>query len=551
MPRAPRLVLIEPAGSRREVEVSTTPFKMGRQAENDLTLRDSRISRQHAQIVIENGKYFLEDLGSRHGTFVNGKQVTRHELRAQDAIEFGVPDSFRLVYGGEESTLGDLLERVENPAPATSSSRELYHLGVLLEVARALHGSLSLEDVLTSVVDAAIQVTHTERGVLLLRSKDGQLEVSVARDAGRGTLHSGDVEISSSVLKQVCNSRRELIVGDVEGDADVRQQASVVRLALHTVVAIPLERRPMVQSLDSTVFAQQPELLGVLYLDSHAPSTAFSELDRQVLRSLAAEAATVVEYARLFAASRAQERLQHELEIASEIQQRMLPKTFPKGRYADVTGRNIACQSVGGDCYDVFELPDDRYGFVVGDVAGKGISASLLASVLQGVFAATAALGAPLKEVTTRVNRFLCERSGDERFATLFYCVLSPDGALEYVNAGHVTPLIRRPSGELVALASENFPLGMFDFAEYQTGNAKLGPGDFLVIYTDGISEASNPRGDLFEESRLRTVVQKFSGHTVEELLEAIQAEVRAFTENAPQADDITLVIVQYRGQTS
>src|SRR5713101_2287212 len=268
MARAPRLVLIEPTGARREVEITSTPFRIGRQAGNELTLRDSRISRQQAQVLIDNGNYVLEDMGSRHGTFVNGQKVTRKELRPKDVVDFGMSDSYRMIYVGDEATLEELIERVETPVPEETGSRELYHLGVLLEVARTLGtGGLSLEDVLTAVVDAAIQLTRTERGVLLLRNEDGKLETAVARNAQRGTLDAKQIQISQGVLRRVVNTRRELIVSDTGDDASMNQQASVVRLELHTVVAIPLEKLNVVAALDVTVTAREAELLGVLYLD--------------------------------------------------------------------------------------------------------------------------------------------------------------------------------------------------------------------------------------------------------------------------------------------
>ncbi|MGA9570216.1 MAG: FHA domain-containing protein, partial [Candidatus Acidiferrales bacterium] len=157
MPRAARLVVIEPNGVRREVAITTTPFRIGRQAGNELTLRDSRISREQAQILSVNGAMVLEDMGSRHGTFVNGQKVIKHELQPKDQVDFGMADSYKLEFLGEGATIEELVERVEAPAPTHSGSRELYHLGVLLEVARTLGTGLSLEDVLTAVVDAAIQ----------------------------------------------------------------------------------------------------------------------------------------------------------------------------------------------------------------------------------------------------------------------------------------------------------------------------------------------------------------------------------------------------------
>jgi len=551
MPKAPRLVVIEPSGVRREVPLSASPFRIGRQAGNELTLRDSRISRQQAQIIAVNGAWVLEDLGSRHGTYVNGEKVLRHELQPKDKIDFGMADSYRLLYVGEGATLEELVERVEAPAPQHAGSRELYHLGVLLEVARTMGTGLSLEDVLTAVLDAAIQVTRTERGVLLLANAPGaELQMVVARDAQRGTLRPDQLQVSQSVVKRVVNTRRELIVSDTE-DATAAMTAgeSVARLELHTVVAIPIDKLPVIETLDATISTRQGELLGVLYMDSHVPSSAFTELDREVLRTLAREAATVIENARLFAAARAKARLDHEIEIASGIQKTLLPKSLPKLPDVEVAGSTLSCHSVGGDCFDVIELGGGRHGFFVGDVSGKGISAALLATLLQGVFFTTAAMDISLPGVFSRVNQYLCERSGEDRYATVFYGILDKKGRFEYVNAGHVPPLLKRKTGELEGLGSANFPVGMFTEAEYQSARVTLEPDEYLVIYTDGVSEAANPRNELFEEGRLRRILEDFKGNNVEELGDAIREGMRVWTEGAAQSDDITILVVQYKGE--
>jgi phosphoserine phosphatase RsbU/P len=552
MPRAPRLVVIEPNGVRREMALTSSPFRIGRQAGNELTLRDSRISRQQAQILSENGSWILEDLGSRHGTFVNGEKVLRHELQPKDKIDFGMSDSYRLVFIGEGATIEELVERVEAPAPTQAGSRELYHLGVLLEVARTLGTGLSLEDVLTAVVDAAIQVTRTERGVLLTAGAPGEeLQMVVARDAQRSTLRPDQLRVSQSVVKRVATTRRELIVSDTGDDAGgMSQTESVARLELHTVVAIPIDKLPVIETLDATISTRQGELLGVLYLDSHAPSSAFSELDREVLRTLAREAATVIENARLFAAARAKDKLDHEIEIASGIQRTLLPKSLPDLPELAVSGSTLSCHSVGGDCFDVISLGGGRFGFFVGDVSGKGISAALLATLLQGVFFTTAAMDISLPGVFSRVNQYLCERSGEDRYATVFYGVLDKQGRFEYVNAGHVPPLLRRKSGQLEGLGSANFPVGMFSEAEYQSSRIQLEAGDYLVIYTDGVSEAQNTRSELFEEARLRHIMEDFSGQSVQEMGDVIREGMRAFTEGAAQSDDITILVVQYKGKS-
>lgn len=531
------------------MELPSTPLRIGRQADCDLVLRDGRISRQHAQITQESGKFYLEDLGSRHGTFVNQQKVTKQELHPSDTIEFGFANSFQLIFGGEEKKIEDLLERVDSPPPSSASSRELYHLGVLLEAAGAIYGHMLLEDMLAAVVDAAIRVTGADRGVLLLAEEvSGELQPSVARESGQRTLPHSEVRVSTSVLKQVAETRRELVVADIGEEQALREQASIVGEALRTLLAIPLERQPTIRSGDSTVVASRPGLLGVLYLDSRRPLTAFSELDRQVLRSLAAEAATVVENARLFAEGRERERLERELEIASDIQQQLLPKALPKEPHLLAVGKTVACRAVGGDCYDVVDLPGGACGFVVADVAGKGMPAALLASMLMGSFCATASGSLPLSELAKRVNHRVCDRTDESSYATLFYAIVQPNGAVEYTNAGHVPAFLRRQSGDLVALEAQNFPIGMFDFAEFSSGTAQMEPGDFLVMYSDGVTEAANPAGELYGEDRLREVLKAFHGAEAQQLLDEILVAVRAFTSGYAQADDITVVVLQYFG---
>src|SRR6202021_3140572 len=224
-----------------------------------------------------------------------------------------------------------------------SGSRELYRLGVVVEVARKLGTGLSLEDVLTAVVDAAIQVTRTERGVLLLANEGQELQMIVARDAQRGTLRPDQLQVSQSVVKRGAQTRRELIVSDTGEDGGMSQQESVARLELHTIIAIPVDKLPVIETLDATISTRPGQLLGVLYLDSHVPSSAFSDLDREVLRTLAREAATVVENARLFASSRAKQRLDHEIEIASQIQKHLLPKELADLPDVAGAGPTLSC----------------------------------------------------------------------------------------------------------------------------------------------------------------------------------------------------------------
>jgi len=548
MPKPPVLILVEPTGTRRDIHLLRTPFTLGRQSGNDIILHDLRISRQQAQIVQEGDRYFLEDLRSRHGTFLNGERTTRCELRHNDKIDFGLADSYSVIFCSEEAALDDFIKRVVPAAPA--ASRELYHLGLLLEVARVLHAGLVLEDVLAAVVDAALEVTHAERGVLLLRQDSGELAPGVARDNQRRTLRSAGLEVSQSVLEQVKNTCREVMLSDEAAAEALERQASIARLQLHTILAMPLLSVPAVATLDTTVLRAPAELLGILYLDSRQV-TGLSELDREVVRSLAREAGTVIENARLFAAAREKEKLEGQLAVAREIQRGLLPKQLPAGGYFEVAGINLTSEAVGGDVFDVIPLPEDRYGFVLADVVGKGISGALLAATLQGVAASIAAFDLPPEAIAARINRYLVERTAEDKFATWFFGVLSPDGKFRYVNAAHPAPLWLRSSGEVAPLPTSNLPLGLFTDVEFASDRVQLQPGDSLLLFSDGLTEAADPDGQLFGDEQVHSMLPGLRALPLELMQEAILQRVGEFVRGASQADDLTLLILRYLGKKS
>jgi serine phosphatase RsbU (regulator of sigma subunit) len=556
MPKPATLILVEPTGTQREIHLLQTPFTLGRQSGNDLILHDGRISRQQAQIVQEGDRYFLEDLNSRHGTYVNGERITRCELRHNDRINFGLADSYSVIFLSEEVALDELIRRVDQAGPA--ASKELYHLGLLLEVARVLHAGLVLEDVLAAVLDAALEVTHAERGVLLLRRGSGELAPAVARDNQRRTLRSVGLEVSQSVLQQVRETRREVILTQeagaeafepaAAGASPAAGGASISRLQLRTVLAMPLLSVPPVPALDTTVLSQPAELLGVLYLDSRQV-TGLSDLDRQVVRSLAREVGNVIENARLLAAAREKEKLEGQLAVAREIQRGLLPKELPSGGYFEVAGVNLTSEAVGGDVFDVIRLPEDRYGFVLADVVGKGISAALLAATLQGIQASISAFDLAPETMATRINLYLAERSAEDKFATWFFGVLSPDGKFRYVNAAHPAPLWLHNSGEVTALPTANLPLGLFADAEFASDRIQLLPGDALLLFSDGLTEAADPEGQLFGDERVNALLTSLRGLSPTQMQEAVLQAVDAFVHGASQADDLTLLIVRYVGR--
>ncbi len=542
--KLPRLILVEPNGARREIALAQTPFSIGRRPDSDLPLRDNRISRQHALIQAENSRYLIEDCHSRYGTFVNGERVEAgRELRNNDRIDFGIPDSYALIFVSEEESLQALLNRVDTPASPDTISRELCNLSLFLEVGRSLHAGLALEDVLATVVDACLNVTGTERGFLLLRNEQGQLELQVGRDRKQRALTRDDFDLSHAAIRQALEQAQDVIVTDTR--ADTRRAA--VAPALATVICLPLQRSRAVGSLASTVAGTARDVLGVLYLDSRQLSRPISKTERQIMRLLALEAASVVENARLFIAARAKEHLDQELAIARAIQQGLLPRGPKQYDFFQMACLNIPCSAVGGDYYDLIELPERRFVFVIADVSGKGISAALLSASLQGALAAGLEWGQPMAAVASHLNRYLYQHTEISTFATFFCGVLSADGRFEYVNAGHC-PALWLTAERIEMLPAKNVPLGLLEQSEYAATEIRLRPHDVLVLYTDGMVEAPNPLGELYGLARLKKVLSACRAGSSEQLVAAVFDDVREFTQNTLPGDDVSLLIARYEG---
>ncbi|HYM10735.1 MAG TPA: SpoIIE family protein phosphatase [Bryobacterales bacterium] len=543
----PFLAVVEPNGKRQLVKISKSPFQIGRLAECEVSLRDSRISRQHAQIVSEDESYFLEDLNSRHGTFVNGKKVARQKLSPNDRIDFGIEDSYHLIFTFETGDTDRLLAQLD-AVPATHATGNLAKLRAVLEVARALESSMSLEDVLGAVVDAALVVTGAERGFLLLHSGEGTpLEMRVARDKNGRPLDESDLRVPRGVIQRALHSRRDLLSMNFD-PSEMNTEKSIVDLELRSVVCVPLVRIRIGHQHETSQLSTKNDTLGVLYMDSRLGSADLSAGNRELLQSLAIETSTVLENARLMSQERDKRRMEQELAIAREIQRSLLPSRLPEQGWFRAAGSSQACFQVGGDYYDVMELSDTLWGAVLADVSGKGVSAALLTSLLQGAFFATAGHQSQLSEIMSRVNRYVCERSQTRNYATVFYCTVDHDGATRWINAGHCPPLVVHANGKIETLPASGCPVGLFPAAPFGQEETRLSPGDKLVIYSDGVTEAENSSGHQFGEDALLALVKK---HTVDEaaqLHQAIIDEVAIFTAGAPQNDDVTLVVLEYRG---
>jgi len=546
------LVVVDPNGRRSRISLHPFPFRIGRSPDNHLVLRDSRISRNHAQIAKEDGHCVLQDLGSRHGVWVNGERVEKvRVLHGSERIEFGVPDGYQLHF----SRTGDEIQKlIAKPiAPESGITRgataNLEKLRAVLEVARSLQSSFSADDVLNSVVDATLAVTGAERGFLLLFDEKRELQVRSARARGGKDLDLNDLRVPRKLIQHALETRRDLFSMSFDPAAlDERSPNNTIAdLELRSVACVPLVRVNLSGSAKTQMAGTARLSAGVLYMDSRLNAVDLAGGNRELLQTLAIEASTVLENARLLEEERLKQRIEEELEVARRIQQSLLPRRLPETGWFRVCGASVPSHEVGGDYFDVAESSGNQWSLVIADVAGKGVSSALLASFLQGAFL-SAAGGQNIPDVLSRINTFLADRAENGKYATIFFASLCRDGKLTYSNAGHCAPMLVRKGRKIESLATTAMPVGLVPGAPFGLDERSLCPGDKLVLYTDGVTEAQNDAGDFFGKNRLRDALNEAQPLDCASMYDAVQQSLRDFTGGAEQSDDITLVIAEYAG---
>jgi sigma-B regulation protein RsbU (phosphoserine phosphatase) len=524
---------------QRIVPINKDLLCIGRRTESDLRLVGSDVSREHAEIVKANGDWVLRDKGSRYGTYVNGEAITEHKLAHGDRVQFGRASGADVVF-----LTGDGPAHTDRSH--ASAVNDLRQLAALLEGLRALGSGRVLDEVLAMVLDAAIDVAGAERGFIMLAGADDKtLEMKLARAKGRITMPGSTFGTSRKIPEEVFKTGELKIVADLlDGDlANVHM--GTVALGIRHVASIPLRAVRFIDRADQ----KEPEAknIGVLYLDSREKGSLLAPHTRTALDTLATEAGVAIENARLYRETLEKARIEHELKIAAEIQRALLPEGNHSGAFFDAAGMSVQARSIGGDFFDMQDNSDGSFGFLCGDVAGKGPAAALLTSKILGIFSAFAAVGDTPEELVDHINKVLTRRAIDARYATLLYGQLQPSGKLKFCNAGHNPPLIYGASG-MRRIETGGMPVGMFETAPYSGDECELQPGDVFVSYSDGVTEAHNVSGEEFGEARLVTVLERYSRGSAAVILEQIINAVKEFAHGAEQYDDVTALVVKYTG---
>jgi len=567
------LIVRYPDRSPDHFQLGRLRITIGRSARNDLCIPDPFASRVHAEVRREGDEYLLQDLGSANGTLYNGATVQGVvPLTAGGRIQIGeteiifndgtynssmgatmitdnsgtsLPEATIALESGDRTTSG-LLEAIEGartkPEEITSSAAaaaaKTKHgdlLALISKVGITLLASATLNETLEQIVSLVFEAVPADRCLIMMRDAANEdLRVAVARLRDRvGDV--GEIRVSRNVLDEVVMRGKSVLTSDAQHDPRFAS-GTVVLQGVRSVLAVPL-------GVSEKVF-------GIIYADSPIAEGRFTEDHLKVLTTLASVAAIRVENTRLVEARLERERLERELALASEIQQRFQPTAPPQIDGYELQGISFPCYEIGGDYYDFIEREDGRLVIALGDVSGKGTAAALLMSSLHAAVHAQAGSHDSLVSTISAVNKYLADNIPANRFVTLFYAELDPDsGALSFLNAGHNPPLIVHAAGTVEQLASGGLPLGIKPDADYREGRTQLLPGDVLVIYSDGVTEAVSPTGEEFGSTRLYEVVSRNIESSAAGIRDRIESSLTKFSQGTSAADDITLVIVKRQAE--
>ena len=516
---------------------------IGRGADADLSVNDASMSRRHARVYAQGGDWFVEDLGARNGTTLNGQRITgAMRLGHGDVLRLGdtslvvdAPASRPAPAIADHGTIfrsaATLQAAAQTPAADDAAALQRYaaHLKLLNDVQRDLAAPISLDALLDRLLERLFDVLRPEDGLVLLRQPDGSLRQAATRRA-RGS--RGELVVSRRLVDEVVEKGAAALVMDAALDDRFAAAQSLLAAGIRSIVAAPL--------------ADAGGTLGMVALYSRVHVRQFSEPDLELLVSIASAAALRVRNISLAEDAAERRLLERELAVAHDIQMGMLPRAMPAVPGIELAADLRPARAVGGDLYDVFMVGDELW-FIVADVAGKGVGAALFMAVTKTLFRALAPAGESLAAVMTRLNAELARENERQIFVTALAGRLrAADRVVEYANAGHGHPMLVGPVTAGTIEAGAGGPaLGIVEGAEYTAGRLPVPSGAALLIYTDGVTDARDAAGAAFGDRRLEQCLARCAGGPAAKIVATVMSTVATFAGGAPQEDDITVLAVR------
>lgn len=546
---------------------------IGRSAANTVHINDKRISRLHAEIYFKDDEYYIRDLESKNGTHVNGILISgSYKLSSNDSIKMGettiifdneapsqiskkskkqketteiTTHSVKIVrdedwiqmeeiYATKSDPYFDKVE-LKTPVPTIDLKEYSKKLAILYQIADSIRSILNLDDLLEKIIDTVIRIIPADRGVLLLFDENtNELIPKVIR--AKGTDSGEEIIISESIVEKSIKEKVSILVSDANTDKRFSASESIVFEKIHSAICAPI--------------ICKDDVLGVIYLDSRTRFVSFAQDELELLTSISNQSALAISNAKLHTKIVEQKAFEKEMEIARNIHRNLLPKEPPEIPNFEIAALNVAAKKVSGDYYDFIPLPDGRWAIIIADVSGKGVPAALLISMVRSHFR-TQSLLMPIKnifEIVSTANKMICKETSDNMFVALVYGMLNGNnGEFEYINAGHTYPILfkKNKNFDTETLEVGGCFLGIEESTKYKVDKITFERGDILLLFTDGVTDAQNSKGEFFGAEALVNFVKKHNTLNAHKLCDSIYKNVKGFMESTTQFDDFTLIVIK------
>lgn len=521
----------QPNFAPAHVSFPVQTITLGRASDCTIPIRDRFLSRHHAEVLFTSGQWLVRDCGSVNGTLLNGSRLgAPTPLKPGDRI--GLGDS-EVVFQSEDAPSQliaiDSSSQAKNLAiPIREAIGDRERTNVLASLAVQFIEDRPMSELFDFILERVMETMQPSRTALALLAADGQT-FSTVHLRRRDPHESADLVISKTLLGEVIHERNVVAYVDTAMDEKIAHAQSIVLQDIRSAVCAPM----MVGDA----------VLGVLYLDFRAARGAVTHEDVRLIAQIARFAAVKLETTRLREEAIVKAMMDEELRTAYRIQSRLLPATLPAIAGYTFAATNKPCKTVSGDYYDVIVRPDGIY-FIVADVSGKGITAALIMSALATAFNIFSRTNPKPSDLMREMNAMLAPKTSPSKFATVVAGVLDPaTGAVEYTNAGHVAPLVVSKSG-VAQLTSTDMVIGLFPAAQYRTQTLQLDPGDSLVLFTDGVTEAENEAEEQLGLAPVASLLGGMHAADAPRLLASIEQRVREHLGPVPANDDVTMLAV-------
>ncbi len=546
-----KLILLQD-GEATTYELTADETVLGRHPDCTIQLQSHMVSRRHAHVVKDGPSFYLEDLGSGNGTFVNGQQISqRVQLKNEDRLKMG-PLLLRFEDDAapaddDQDDLGFQVDfSADNEEEANStilgSLESATGFGVLevqpeaklkavLEISRTLAGTVDLKAFLPKILDTLFEIfPHADRGCVLL--KDEQTGRMVPRAMKhRHEDHDETVKLSRTIVNKVLEEKSGILSADAASDSQFDASESISNLSIRSMMCVPM-------------LSLQGEPTGLINIDTQNPLNQFKNEDLDLLMAVAGQAALSFETARLFDSFAQKQKQDRELEIARGVQQALLPDKLPEAEGYDFYASYDSAQAVGGDYYDAMMIGDDKICLSFGDVAGKGVPGALIMSRMSSCVQNTMEFVHDVGEAVAAINNHMCANAVEGRFVTYVLAIIDlKTHEMSLANCGHMSPMILRVDGTVEEFDEDTIglPIGVVEDYPFEVVKRVIEPGETIVLFTDGVDEAMNPEGELYTLERMRDFVVK-GPRKAEELGKALLADVRRHANGRAQNDDITIM---------